>query len=90
MIASNTLTVTTKLPLKMKPVDGHAAFSGLFAAAVVSESFRNMLLNHPEQALKKGYGGKRFNLSPEAESLIVSLNAKTLPDLAKQVIQTVG
>lgn len=90
MIASTTFTVNTKLPLKMKPVDGHAELSGVFAAAVVSQSFREMLLSNPEQALKQGYAGKSFAVSAEAASLIVSLNAKTLPELAKQVIQTLG
>jgi hypothetical protein len=90
MIASNTITLNTKLPLKMNPVDGHAELSGLFTAAVVSQRFREMLLSNPEQALKQGYAGKSFALSAEAASLIVSLNAKTLPDLAKHVIQTLG
>ena len=90
MIASTTFTVNTKLPLKMKPVDGHAELSGVFAAAVVSQSFRDLLLSNPEQALKQGYGGKSFRLSAEAASRIVSLNAKTLPELAQHVIQTLG
>ena len=65
--------ILTSLPLTMKPVDGHAGLSGLFAAAVVSKSFCNMLLSAPQQALQQGYMGKTFALSPEDASLIISL-----------------
>ena len=81
---------TTKMPLKMSPDEQHRGLSNLFTAAVVSESFRNLLLNDPEQALQQGYLGKRFALSPADASLIISLNAKSLTDLAKQVVQTLG
>ena len=82
--------ILTTLPLTMKPVDAHAGLSGLFAAAVVSKSFCNLLLSAPEKALQQGYMGKTFALSAEDASLIVSLNAKSLPDLAKQVVRTLG
>ncbi len=81
---------TTELPLKIDPKEPHAGLSGLFAAAVVSAGFREMLLKDPEKALKQGYLGKGFGLSQADASLIVSLNAKTLADLAKQVVQTLG
>ena len=88
MITSRTFT--TKLPLKVDPKESHAGLSSLFAAAVVSTSFRDMLLKDPEKALKQGYLGKTFGLSQADASLIVSLNAKSLADLAKQVTQTLG
>ena len=44
-------TFTTKLPLKVDPKESHAGLSSLFAAAVVSASFRDMLLKDPEKAL---------------------------------------
>lgn len=88
MITSRTFT--TKLPLKIDPKESHAGLSSLFAAAVVSTSFREMLLHDPEKALQQGYLGKGFSLSPEDTSLIVSLNAKSLADLAKQVVHTLG
>jgi hypothetical protein len=34
--------------------------------------------------------GKSFNLSAEDTALIVSLNAGSLPDLAQQVMRTLG
>ncbi len=80
----------TKLPLKMKPGEAHAGLSGVFAAAVVNRNFCELLLKDPEQALKQGYMGKSFALSPEDASLIVSLNAKSLADLAQQVVLTLG
>ncbi len=89
MIASHTFT-KTDLPLRLKPGTGHPGVSAVFAAAVVSRNFRDLLLKDPEQALKQGYMGKRFALSPEDASLIISLNAGSLGDLAKQVVQTIG
>ena len=49
-----------------------------------------MLLKEPEKAIKQGYLGKSFALSQEDTSLLVSLNAKSLTDLAKQVVHTLG
>ncbi len=89
MIASNTFT-RTEIPLRLKPGVQHPGVSAVFAAAVVSQSFRNLLLKDPEQALKQGYMGKRFDLSREDASLIVSLSAGSLPDLARQVVRTLG
>lgn len=49
-----------------------------------------MLLRDPESALQRGYLGRDFALSREETLLIVSINAKSLTDLAKQVVQTLG
>ncbi len=88
MISSRTFT--TKMPLKIDPEDKHTGLSGLFAAAVVSKDFCRMLLNDPEQALQQGYLGKGFGLSQADASLIISLNAKSLADLAQQVTKTLA
>ena len=88
MIASTAML--TKHPLTMNPGDSHAGLSGLFAAAVVSKSFCSMLLSDPEQALKQGYQGRTFGLSPEDAALISSLNAGSLADLAQQVVHTLA
>ena len=88
MISINTFT--TKVPLKTNPHDPHPGLSSVFAAAVVNQNFREMLLNEPEKAIKQGYLGKSFSLSQEDASLLVSLNAKSLSDLAKQVVRTIG
>jgi hypothetical protein len=78
------------MPLTMNPASSHAGLSGVFSAAVVSRSFCQMLLSDPQRALKQGYMGKSFNLSAEDTALIVSLNAGSLPDLAQQVMRTLG
>jgi hypothetical protein len=80
----------TQVPLQLNPATAHAGLSSLFAAAVVSKSFCNMLLSHPEEALQRGYMGKTFGLSHQDAALIISLNAHSLQDLAKQVVQTLG
>jgi len=87
MISSTTL-FTTKIPLKNSIHNPHSGLSSVFAAAVVNRNFREMLLNEPEKALKQGYLGKSFLLSQEDASLLVSLNAKSLTELAKQVVHT--
>jgi hypothetical protein len=83
-------TTLTRTPLTMNPQTDHAGFSKLFAAAVVSRSFCQLLLDNPEEALRQGYQGKQFNLNPQEAGLIISMNAKSLPELARQVVQTVG
>jgi hypothetical protein len=72
----------------MHPVSMTQITSGLsrvFSAAVVNRQFCNMLLEDPHIALKKGYLGEKFSLSREEEDVIVSIRAKSLSDLAKQV-----
>ena len=59
--------------------------SRVFAAAVVNKQFCDMLLSDPHQALQKGYLGENFSLSKEEQDLIVSIRARSLPDLANQV-----
>jgi hypothetical protein len=88
MLTSNSLI--THATLTMNPSTTHAGISNVFAAAVVSRSFCQTLLSNPEQALRQGYMGKSFALSPEDASLIVSINAQSLPDLARQVVSTLG
>jgi hypothetical protein len=84
MISSTTFT--SKIPVHTNPHDSHPGLSSVFAAAVVNQNFREMLLHEPAKALKQGYLGKSFALSQEDTSLLVSLNAKSLTDLAKQVV----
>ena len=60
----------------------------VFAAAVVNQQFREMLLRDPLDALQKGYMGESFRLSKEEWELIVSIRAESLPDLAQQVSRT--
>ena len=59
----------------------------LFAAAIVSNQFRETLLREPEAALANGYLGQPFTLSDQEKTIIQSVRAKTLADLAQQVNQ---
>jgi hypothetical protein len=80
----------TKAPFTLQLPVAYDGLSTVFAAAVVSNGFREMLLDDPEAALKQGYLGKSFSLSREEISLLVSISARSLSDLAQQVVQTLG
>jgi hypothetical protein len=67
------------------PGSNSSELSRVFAAAVVNQQFREMLLRDPLDALQKGYMGERFLLSKEEWELIISIRAESLPDLAQQV-----
>ena len=82
--------ILTSLPLTLNPRDNHAGLNSVFTAAVVSQSFCKMLLAAPQKALNQGYMGKPFAISAQDAALIVSLSAQSLPELAKQVVQTLG
>jgi len=62
-----------------------SGISRLFAAAVVNRQFRDTLLRDPSVALQNGYLGETFPLNREEQDLIVSIRARSLSDLAKQV-----
>lgn len=64
--------------------------SRVFAAAVVNRQFCEMLLKNPREALQKGYLGEMFILTPEEVSLIASIRADSLSDLARQVYTLSG
>lgn len=59
----------------------------LFAAAVVSGQFRDMLIRQPEEALAKGYLGQPFTLTDRESSVIKSIRAENLADFAQKVHQ---
>ena len=64
---------------------GMGGLSRMFSTAVSNRQFCDTLLKDPEAALAMGYQGEAFGLSPEEQNLVVSIQAKSLPDLAKQV-----
>jgi hypothetical protein len=83
MIAS--FTYQNTLP-RMDPKSNRSlGLSQVFAAAVVDQQFRDMLLKNPSSAIQKGYLGEAFSLSKEEQDLITSIRAKSLSDLARQV-----
>lgn len=58
----------------------------LLSAAVVSKSFRNILLTSPEIALASGYQGEAFNLSDADRSWLFSIKPTDLVDLAANMV----
>jgi hypothetical protein len=79
------------LPLRVAETPRNlVGLSKLFEAAVVNRQFCNLLLSQPETALRQGYLGNSFNLTLEEQSLIVSIQANSLPELARQVTAVLG
>ena len=64
-----------------------SALHRLFAAAVVSDQFRKMLLRAPEEALANGYLGQTFPLTDQERKIIKTIRAETLTDFAQKVTQ---
>lgn len=58
----------------------------VLCAAVVSKSFRKMLLANPEIAVASGYQGEKFNLSDEDRSWLLSTRPANLVDLAANMV----
>jgi hypothetical protein len=65
--------------------NNNLGLSQLFAAAVVNQHFCTLLLRDPRSALNQGYLGDKFNLTREEQTLILSIQARSLADLATQV-----
>ena len=63
-----------------------AGMSHLIAAAVVDSSFRELLLTDPNQALERGYYGQLFRLTHEERIRVLSIQADSLPDFARQLV----
>ena len=79
------------LPLRVvETPQSKTGLNKLFAAAVVNNQFCQLLLNQPEAALQEGYLGDTFDLTPEEQALIISIRAKSLPELAQQVTKVIS
>ena len=68
-----------------KPTVERTGLHRLFAAAIVSDQFRETLLHKPEEALAHGYLGQTFALTDQEKTIIKSIQAETLTDLAQRV-----
>ena len=66
---------------------GRTGLHRLFAAAIVSDQFRETLLREPELAMATGYLGQTFALTDQEKTIIKSVRANTLTDLAQKVNQ---
>jgi hypothetical protein len=61
--------------------------SRLLTAAVISQSFRNMLLRDPAKAIARGYSGERFQMDGVEKRQVASIHASTLADFATQLAE---
>src|SRR4030043_1717012 len=83
------LMIDTPMTPVIRQVDNSPSndeLNRLLSAAVVSKSFRNMLLTNPEIALASGYQGETFNLSPEDQNWLYSICPANLIDLAANMV----
>lgn len=79
------------LPLRIAETPKNVAgLSKLFEAAVLNRQFCQLLLSQPEAALGQGYMGNTFDLTSEEQALLISIQANSLPELAKQVTAALG
>lgn len=62
--------------------------SRLLTAAVVNRKFCQLLLSNPETALSSGYHGEAFRLGNEEKQRILSIQAQSLADFARQLAGT--
>jgi hypothetical protein len=60
--------------------------SRLITAAVISTQFCELLLRDPGQALAKGHSGETFCLSVEEQAWVLSIQARSLPEFAAQLV----
>ena len=85
LLTFDAYTVPT-LGYRQKPAE-RTGLHRLFAAAVVSGQFREILLKKPEEALANGYLGQPFTLTDRETSVIRSIRAENLADFAQKVNQ---
>ena len=81
-----TLNTYSAPPLRLGQSAGaRTGLHRLFAAAIVSDQFRATLLSKPEEALANGYLGQTFMLTDQEKTLLKSIRADPLTDLAQKV-----
>jgi hypothetical protein len=77
---------TTTIQPVTGPSVGFNALSRLMTAAVVNQSFRQLLLTNPLMAMSDGYLGENFSLASDEKELVLSIQASDLTDFANQLI----
>jgi len=86
----STLQTSPSVIISAQTRTSHSEVNRLLAAAVVNKNFRQFLLNDPVQALEAGYQGEKFTFTSSERDLIVSIQAKSLAELAGQLISCLG
>ncbi len=79
------MTMHSTLAVKPAASTTRMGLQRLFAAAVVNDQFREVLLRKPEEALANGYLGQAFILTDRERTIIQSIRADSLTDFAQQV-----
>jgi len=79
------LTLNTTYTAPALSARARTGLHRLFAAAIVNDQFCKTLLSKPEEALANGYLGQTFILSDQEKTIIQSVRAETLTDLAQKV-----
>ena len=59
--------------------------SRLLSAAVINKGFRELLLSDPARALSQGFCGEEFSLDIDQKALILSIQADSLTEFARQI-----
>jgi hypothetical protein len=90
IIEENQMLITdspiTQTSVQMEYPSSNDELNRLLCAAVVSKSFRTMLMSNPEIAVASGYQGETFNLSDEDRSWLSSIRPANLVDLAANLV----
>jgi hypothetical protein len=73
----------------IQPKNG-GELSRLLTAAVVNRGFCNLLLTNPATALARGYNGESFRLASEEQDLVLSIQAQSLAEFARQLTGSRG
>ncbi len=68
----------------------HKALNQLVCAALVNDRFRKLLLNNPDQAIRRGYYGHSFILTSAEEQLLENIHTRKFEEFAENVYQWIS
>lgn len=83
---SRTMSPTTHKKRKQNQAHRPSSeISRLLSAAVINKGFRDLLLSDSARALAQGYYGEEFSLDFDQKTLVLSIQAESLSDFARQL-----
>ncbi len=90
LIEENTMLMTdspvTQVSTQLDFPSSNDDLNRMLCAAVVSKSFRSMLVDNPEIAATTGYQGESFNLCDEDRAWLSSIRPSNLVDFAANLV----
>ena len=89
-MTTSTLRISPPVIISTQVTGPHPEVTRLLAAAIVNRQFRKLLLSDPIQALDRGYQGEKFIFTRSERDLIFSIQAKSLSELAGQLVSSLG